>query len=229
MKIELLEEVDSTNTYIKRYLGGNEDRIVCAKRQTGGKGTKGRSFMSQEGGLYLSILKFYENFPAEKAFRIMAHAAVSVCKTAADFGVAAQIKWPNDVLANGGKLCGILIENVLNGKFVRASVVGIGVNVCNDLTALRRIAVSLSEAAGKKLCVEEVREKLLIHLREEDDFEDYLNLIGFLGQTVHVFAPDGKFLATALRVLENGNLEVSRNGEIMALSAAEITLRLEES
>ena len=64
MRIEQISVTDSTNEYVKRYLGGGEDVIVCARRQTGGKGTKGRSFSSCEGGVYLSVLNFYRDFPA---------------------------------------------------------------------------------------------------------------------------------------------------------------------
>ena len=81
MRIEYLDEVDSTNTYIRRYLEEGEDVIVCARRQTGGRGTKGRSFCSEEGGVYLSALTFYPDLPVSRAFRIMTHSAVAVCCT----------------------------------------------------------------------------------------------------------------------------------------------------
>ena len=144
MKIEFLEEVGSTNEYIKRYLLSGEDRIVIAKRQTGGKGTKGRSFLSESGGVYLSALNFYKNFPAENAFLIMAHAAVAVSETAESFGLDPEIKWPNDVLLAGKKLAGILVENTIDGGEVKSSIVGIGLNVLNELGELKEIAVSLS-------------------------------------------------------------------------------------
>ena len=151
MKIEFLEETGSTNEYIKRYLNSGENRIVVAQKQTGGKGTKGRSFLSGEGGVYLSALTFYRDFSAKDAFLIMAHAAVAVCKTAEAFGFSPQIKWANDVYLSGKKLAGILVENALDGGRVKSSVIGIGLNVCNDLGELSKIAVSLSEVAGKKI------------------------------------------------------------------------------
>lgn len=228
MKIELLREVDSTNDYIKKYLSGGEDCIVCAERQTGGRGTKGRSFLSQEGGVYLTALNFYQNMPADQAFRVMSHSAVAVCRTAADFGVQAQIKWANDVLACGRKLCGILIENIVSGLQLRASIVGIGVNVNNDVSALGGIAVNLSEAAGRSLRTEEVRDRLVGHLQETDGFDEYLSYVSFLGQTVTVIEGQNSYCATARRILPNGNLEVEYSGQKRILSAGEISLRLEE-
>lgn len=228
MKIEFLQEVDSTNNYIKKYLSGGEDCIVCAERQTGGKGTKGRSFLSQEGGVYLTALNFYRNMPADQAFRVMSHSAVAVCRTAADFGVRAQIKWANDVLVDGRKLCGILIENVVSGAQLRASVVGIGVNVNNDVSALNGIAVNLSEAAGRYLRTEEVRDCLIGHLQESDGFDEYLSYVSFLGRTVTVIEGQDSYRAIARRILPNGNLEVEQNGQRRILSAGEISLRLGE-
>lgn len=227
MTIEYLEEVDSTNVYIKQYLPTAKDRIVCAKRQTGGKGTKGRSFLSHEGGLYLSVLRFYNDFFAKDAFQIMAHAAVSVCKTAADFGVKAQIKWPNDVLVEDKKLCGILIENVLKGEKIEASIVGIGVNVNNDLTGLNDIAIRLCDVASCELTVENVRDHLIAHLQEEIYFNEYVSYIGFLNRQVLVIEGEKKQLAVVRSVREDGNLEVEMSNGMKILSAAEISLRLD--
>ena len=61
MKIEYLEEVGLRKEYSRRYLESGEDIAVCARRQTGGKGTKGRSFLSCEGGVYLSFLRFFSD------------------------------------------------------------------------------------------------------------------------------------------------------------------------
>ena len=225
MKIEILEEIDSTNEYIKRYLSLGEDRVVAAKRQTGGKGTKGRSFLSNEGGVYLTALNFYRGFFAKDAFLIMAHAATAVCKTAEHFGLKPEIKWPNDVYLSGRKLAGILVENILEGDKIRASIVGIGMNVCNDLGELCKIAVSLSEAARRTVCVEEARELLIQNLQNADTFDDYLKRVRFLGQEVQVVEGDKKYQAKALQVCADGRLKVEREGEEICLSAAEISLK----
>lgn len=226
MKIELIAETDSTNNYIKRYLSGGEDIIVCAERQTGGKGTKGRSFSSNEGGVYLSALNFYQDLPVSRAFRIMTHSAVAVCRTAEAFGVTPQIKWANDVYVGKRKLCGILIENECAGGYVKSSIVGIGVNVNNDLSSLGGIAVGLSEAAGQELSVAAVRDKLIKFWNTQDDFADYLSYVRFLGKEVLVTEGERKYYATARRVLEDGRLEIQAQDEIRALSAAEISLTL---
>lgn len=226
MRIELVDSVDSTNEYIKKYLSAGENVIVCARVQTGGKGTKGRSFLSNEGGVYLSALTFYENLSAESAFRVMAHAAVSVCKTAEVFGLEPEIKWPNDVFLNGAKLSGILIENGFSGDKLKWSIVGVGVNAENDLSNLSGIAVSLSEAAGRRITAAEAREALIQSYCTESAFEDYLARVRFLGTRVKVTEGERSFGAVARRILQDGRLEVETESGVRALSAAEISLKL---
>lgn len=225
MKIEFLEEVGSTNDYIKRYAGGGEDVIVCAARQTNGRGTKGRSFLSREGGVYLSMLRFGRGLRAEDAFLVMAHAAVSACKTARLFGASPEIKWPNDVFVCGKKLCGILIENILSGGYVRASVIGIGMNVVNPLDGLEEIAVRLSDAVPVPPSVDAVRDALIQFLREESSLEEYLSFTHIEGKEIAVTENDRTYPATARRVLGDGQLEIETKEGIRALSAAEISVR----
>ena len=227
MKIEILEEVDSTNDYVKRYLSSGEDTIVVSERQTGGKGTKGRSFLSNEGGVYLTALNFYRDFPAKDAFLIMAHAATAVCRTAEHFGLTPEIKWPNDVYLAGKKLAGILVENILEGDFVKASIVGIGLNVNNDLKELSQIAISLSTALGREVPVDKARELLIQNWKHTDTFADYLERVRFLGREVVVVENDRTYPARAIEVGLDGRLKIEREGEESFLSAAEISLKFE--
>ena len=226
MKIEILEEVQSTNEYIKRYLPSGEDTIVVAKRQTGGKGTKGRSFLSKEGGVYLTALNFYRGFFAKDAFLIMAHAATAVCRTAEYFGLSPEIKWPNDIYLAGKKLAGILIENILEGDQLKVSIIGIGLNVNNDLGEVSDIAVGLSEAAGKSIATEQARELLIQNLQELDDFDDYLERVRFLGREVLVVENGKRYPAKAVEISTDGRLKVECEGREAYLSAAEISLKV---
>ena len=107
------DEIDSTNEYAKTKRQEGKDLIVTAKRQIGGRGTKGRSFSSEEGGVYLTKLSFYDNFPAKEAFKIMAQAAVAVCETLQYYGLQPKIKWVNDVYVNDKKICGIFCKQLL--------------------------------------------------------------------------------------------------------------------
>ncbi len=226
MKIEILDEVDSTNNYIRRYLQGGQNVVVAANRQTGGRGTKGRSFLSGEGGVYLSALRFYSDFPARNAFQVMAHAAVAVCKTAEAYALQPEIKWPNDVYLSGRKLAGILVENVIENNMLKAGIVGIGLNVNNDLGELSGIAISLSAALKRELSVEDVRTRLIENLEGDFDFSEYLNRIRFLGKEIMVTENGKSYPARAKRIESDGRLDVECCGREKLLSAAEISIKI---
>ena len=226
MRIIELAECDSTNEYLKR-LDGEEDTIVTALRQTAGKGTKGRSFSSADGGLYLSVMRFYESFPAANAFEIMINSCVAVCKTVEGFGIKPVIRWANDVLVNGRKICGTLIENTFAGANIRRSIVGMGINVNNELPSeLRQIAVSMREILGKRLSLQTVKKAHIANLQKSFTIDDYKNYIDWFGKEVALHTDTESYTATALDVTADGRLVVSRDGKIIEISSAEVSLRL---
>ncbi len=226
MRIIELSECDSTNEYLKR-LDGEEDTIVTALRQTAGKGTKGRSFSSADGGLYLSVMRFYENFSAANAFEIMINSCVAVCKTVEGFGITPVIRWANDVLVNGRKICGTLIENTFAGANIRRSIVGMGINVNNELPPeLSQIAVSMCKILGKRLSLQTVKKALIANLQKSFTINDYKNYIDWFGKEVVLRTDKESYTATALDVTADGRLVVVRDGKIIEISSAEVSLRL---
>ncbi len=226
MRIIELAECDSTNEYLKR-LNGEEDTIVTALRQTAGKGTKGRSFSSADGGLYLSVMRFYENFSAANAFEIMINSCVAVCKTVEGFGIKPVIRWANDVLVNGRKICGTLIENTFAGANIRRSIIGMGINVNNELPSeLRQIAVSMREILGNRLSLQTVKKGLIANLQKSFTINDYKKYIDWFGKEVVLRTDKESYTATALDVTADGRLVVSRDGKIIEISSAEVSLRL---
>ncbi len=226
MRIIELSECDSTNEYLKR-LNGEEDTIVTALRQTAGKGTKGRSFSSADGGLYLSVMRFYENFSAANAFEIMINSCVAVCKTVECFGIKPVIRWANDVLVNGRKICGTLIENTFSGANIRRSIVGMGINVNNELPPeLSQIAVSMCEILGKRISLQTVKQALIANLQKSFTINDYKKYIDWFGKEVALHTDKESYTATALDVTADGRLVVSRDGKIIEISSAEVSLRL---
>ena len=105
------ESVDSTNLYLRRLAETAADgTAVIAASQTAGRGRSGRGFLSPEGGLYLSVLLRPDVEP-ERLPTLTPVAAVAVCRAVgAVCGLSCGIKWPNDVLLGGKKICGILVE-----------------------------------------------------------------------------------------------------------------------
>lgn len=227
MKRIKLQEVESTNNYAKERRKEGEALIVTAQRQTGGRGTKGRSFVSNEGGVYLSSLRFYDNVLAKEAFKIMSGAAVAVCETLRFYGMKPVIKWSNDVLVGGKKICGILIENTLSGDKISSSVVGVGLNVHNALPdELLDIATSILLETGKAISVEEVTERLIAELEKERSIEEYRSYLGFMGEKVTLILGDESIPATLISVDDEGRLMAKIGEEIKIFSSAEVSLRL---
>lgn len=228
IKREYFEKIDSTNEYAKARRSAGEDLIVVAKTQTGGRGTKGRSFSSNEGGLYYTKLTFYKALPATRAFLIMQTAAAAVCETLAFFGLQAKIKWPNDIFVGGKKICGILIENTFSGAFVSSSVVGIGLNIYNSLPEdLREIATTAFERTGKRLSLLEVERVLTENLCREETAEKYARYLGWIREEVILIVGEKRVRATVLGVDETGGLIARTADGEKRFSAGEISLRTE--
>lgn len=128
--IEHLAVVGSTNDRLKQRAraGAPEWSLVLADRQTAGRGRQGHSWASPSGNLYLSVL-LRPSLPASCWGVLPLAAGLAVCEAALELGVAAELKWPNDVLVEGRKLAGILVEAVSGATGMESAVVGIGVNV----------------------------------------------------------------------------------------------------
>lgn len=221
------ERIPSTQDYAREKRADGADLIVSADMQTGGKGTKGRSFESGKGGVYISKLSFYQSFPAREAFQIMAGAAVAVCETLKSIGLTPIIKWPNDIFVNGKKICGILIENVFSGAEISSSIVGIGLNANNTLSAdLKDIATTAFAETGKKYAVEALTQTLLREMEKPASMEKYLSYIGYMGSKATLCFGDERIPATLLSVDEEGGLLVEIAGEKKRLTAAEVSVRV---
>lgn len=225
MTIISLEETTSTNEEVKKYIENRQNVAVVAERQTSGKGTKGRSFDSQKGGLYVSFLRFYDNLLAENSNKIVENTAVSVVKTLRAFDVNAKIKWVNDIFVNGKKICGISTQNVFKGKYVDYSIIGVGININNDLDeSLKDIAISTKQVLGKKLDIKAVLATLVYNLELPQEEGLYVRYSCVLGRKIKVIKSCGEeYFAVAKNILPDGRLLLD-NGE--KLSAAEIKIIL---
>ena len=133
-----LESVDSTNAEAKRLAeaGAEDFTIVWAKRQTAGRGRRGRAWVSAEGNLYFSILLRLP-YPARNVMQlgfVAANAVADAVQVAAPPGTFVHVKWPNDVLVEGKKIAGILMEAEIDmnaPEHLKWLVLGIGINVAN--------------------------------------------------------------------------------------------------
>lgn len=215
------DEIDSTNDYAISH-DEPSDFAVIAKRQTGGKGTKGRSFSSEIGGAYLTLVRYYP-LKAENSFKIMASSCLAVAKTLGVYGINASVKWANDVLAGGKKICGILIKNSFEGEYVKKSVIGIGVNLNNEIPKeLRDVAVTAKELINREIDTDEFIDRLIENLYEDYSMDEYRSKNIVLGKEIKVIEGEKTYYAKAAGIADNGNLILS-DGRI--LSYGEVSIR----
>jgi BirA family biotin operon repressor/biotin-[acetyl-CoA-carboxylase] ligase len=203
-RVLIYDRVDSTNTMALDLARdrANDGLVIQAYEQIAGRGRLGRRWDSPRGqGLLLSIVLFPPS-NLRRAPMLTALAAVAVCETIREVsGLQAQIKWPNDVLINGSKVCGILIEQA-NG-----TVIGIGLNVNQDAAKLAETglagASSIAHFLGRSLELPAVLLALVRNLDREYDLlltGDFASLescwkwrTGLLGKEVLVQGLDCNF------------------------------------
>lgn len=152
MSVIWLDSIDSTNSEALRRLQELSDgTVLAAREQTAGRGQRGNTWFSAPGeNLTFSIV--LKNLPlnASQAVRLNYMTSVAVASYLESQDVEAAIKWPNDIYVGGKKICGMLIENVMGpGGEVKASVIGIGININQKDFPQLANATSLSLCTGK--------------------------------------------------------------------------------
>ena len=216
-------ELPSTNAYLteKGAIGEREGLVVLADTQTAGSGRFERSWHSPPGGLYFSILLRPMAIPATEAPLITLTAGVAVAKVLQTaLGVHAKLKWPNDVLVENRKVCGILAESTLIGEDIEYVVLGIGVNANTPLNEmpsdLQTSATTLQHILNRPVDLPRLFGYLLgqlefwyIRLRDQGFASinrEYRRLCTQLGQSVTVTIGKEQFTGVAKDIGADGSL-----------------------
>ncbi len=170
MQLIKLSATDSTNAYLKDLLFQNkiEDfTAVMAHTQLKGRGQMGTSWLSEPGkNLTFSVLVKSLEEPVSEQFLLNIYVSLAIYDTLTQLHVPdLKIKWPNDIMSGHSKICGILIENILSGQHIQASIVGIGLNV-NQLTfnSLPNVS-SLKLLLGRSLDLDELLLSIVENLK----------------------------------------------------------------
>tara|TARA_R110002050_G_scaffold98209_1_gene204133 strand:- start:6747 stop:7496 length:750 start_codon:yes stop_codon:yes gene_type:complete len=162
-----LPETDSTNKAIKNKLNQEkvpEGFVVSTEYQTLGRGQFGNSWESERAHNLLFSTVFYPKFlKLNESYRLTMSVCLAICDFLAEMDYKAQIKWPNDILLEGKKLSGTLLESSLNSRNFEYCVVGIGLNV-NQISFENSSAVSLRQISEKEYSLSELYPKLFSHL-----------------------------------------------------------------
>lgn len=240
--IQYFEELDSTNKKIDELArdGAEHGTVIVADKQTAGKGRRGRTWESPAGtNLYFSILLRPE-IEVEKAPMLTLIMAYSVAKVLQEeWKLEVSIKWPNDLVISGKKICGILTEMVLDESQIGHVVVGTGinVNVTEFPEELSDKATSLYLESKvifdrKKLLNEVLKEfwKQYNNFLEVQDLsfmkEAYNEILVNRGREVLVLEPGNEYQAVAHGINDAGELLVEKNdGSKAAVYAGEVSVR----
>ena len=244
MKYYYYDSIDSTNNELRRRLDSDtipeEFTVISAARQTKGRGRTGHIWESgQDASIATSILLYPKELPDEAVAQITLPAAVAVCRALKEVcGIDAQIKWPNDVLFDFKKMCGILTERI--GHSV---IVGIGLNVLKNSypDSLKDSAISIEEILHKDFFDSNISERLtkkiwedflelydkLLHEKNLSFLQDeYQNRLIGTGKNILIIEPEKSFEARACGIDSFGKLIVeTEDGQILAIDSGEVHVR----
>ena len=239
--LELHWEIDSTSSEIQRRLGALPDlSFILAETQSAGRGRRGRIWLSPPGlNVYLSCLKRFDaGFAALSGLSLAV--GVIVMRTLSTLGMnGAGLKWPNDVLSEGGKLAGILVE--LSGEYQGpcAAIIGVGINVrltaalreqagqpINDLTTLahgvapdrNRVAATLIAALAEGL--EQFEREGFVGFVDEYTEHDLLR-----GEALHLQGALGELEGIGAGVDVRGALMLRTTAGLQSIDSADVTVR----
>ncbi len=165
-EIKYFNEIESTNLMAREMAASVEEgTVVIAESQTGGRGRLGRKWISPEGGIWFSIILKPKMQP-QHASRITLLAGVSVARVIRNLGLPAKIKWPNDILIHGRKVCGILTEIGAEIDLIDYLIVGIGIDANIDIDSfpdeIRESSTSIKKELGRGIDRAEFVRKLLM-------------------------------------------------------------------
>ena len=209
-KIIHIEETDSTNRWLKAH--GEGTMVVVADYQTAGKGCGTNSWESERGkNLTFSMLIHPTDIPASQQFRITEVVSVALCEVLEQYIGDVSIKWPNDIYMGDKKICGVLIENRLQGNVIVDSIIGIGLNVNQtEFVSDAPNPVSLRQLLGREIDREALLHDFLETLEtvssSETTYSAYRNKLFRMGKQAVFSDETGRFEGTIQDVETDGRL-----------------------
>ena len=217
MKFKFFDEINSTNTYLRRQLRIEEFEVIVAKNQTDGKGKRDSTWISSEGAALFSFAIEDRYELDEKITIFTGYIVYKVLKNYIENKDRLTFKWPNDIYYENKKICGILCEKVRN-----YIIIGIGININNtDFGIFREKAIALVEITGKNHSVQNIIEEIVETFQNElyslnREWEDILQIINensYLKDKKIIIQQNGKFSEKEYRFLR-----VDRRGKISLIA-----------
>ncbi|MDX2360940.1 MAG: biotin--[acetyl-CoA-carboxylase] ligase [Crocinitomicaceae bacterium] len=233
-KIIHLEVVDSTNNYTANLLKEGQlehGTVILADNQFAGRGQRSAEWVVNPGeNLTFSVFLDNVNLSVDRQFVLTQIVSISLTRLLSNFGIEAKVKWPNDIYCGTKKIAGVLIENQLQGMFVKSTIIGIGLNINQEQfdgfsatstkmeSGVQRFPKEVvfgfvdvfnacwSEFFGRESHLNEIYHQSLFQRNVLAEYED----------------ANGQFEAEILRVQDDGRLVLMRNDEEQAYSLKEL-------
>ena len=228
------DEIDSTNNRAKEAgdNGAAHGTLFVADMQVAGKGRRGRVWKSPSGSsIYMTIL-LYPDIPPVKAPQLTLLMAIAVAESIQEVtGLETKIKWPNDIVVNGRKICGILTEMSTEIDYINHVVIGAGINVNQDTFPddIKATASSLKLELGKSVKRSELIAAVMKSFETEDLSglqEVYNSMLVNRDQEVKVLEPGNEYKAHAIGINQTGELIVrTPDGKEKEIYAGEVSVR----
>ena len=241
LRLETFFSIESTNQYLLDQIarGQTDNAVVLAEHQTAGRGRRGRSWLSPFGAnLYLSLLHRFRQ-PVQGLMGLSLAVAVGISRALREVAaIDVELKWPNDILYQGKKLCGILLELQSEGFGPAAVVIGIGLNVrlsAQDKQQINQPCIALEEIietplARNQLAISVIREVMHVLLEFEQTglgrFQSQWQARdAYAGRPVCVLLGNTQIQGISRGIDENGALLVEVKGQIQRYYSGEISLQ----
>jgi len=215
-KVYYYKEITSTMDVAKKIAEKGEEAIVIAEVQTKGKGRLDRSWHSPKGGIWMSLI-VRPSLTLKEAYLLTYIAALATALAIEKVsGIKLYLKWPNDVIYRKNneerKLAGILLEIKAEIDQINYAIIGIGINVNNEISILEPQAISLKEILGKEIkrkniVIEFIKIfKNLLRSEAKEVLKLWKNKSLTLGRKVKILHPEGKKIGLALDISDDGAL-----------------------
>lgn len=236
------DTIDSTNTKAQELAekGYPSGTLIVADKQESGKGRRGRSWVSPSGtGIFMTLM-IKPDINPNNASMLTLVAALAVAKAITSVtGEKALIKWPNDIVVNGKKVCGILTEMDAQFDYINHTVVGIGINVHNESfpEEISQMASSLMiEAGGKRFHRAQIIAETMSYFEQYYDtflktqdlsalVREYDELLVNRNKSVRVLDPKEPFDGKAMGITPKGELIVDTWESRKLVSSGEVSVR----
>lgn len=229
------DKISSTNDYalsIKNHFLFKEGLIITTNFQNKGKGQYYNSWDSEFAKNLLISIVIYPKLSVKKKFDLNKIASLAVCELLRYFGLNAYIKWPNDIIVNDKKICGILIENIISNNIIKKSVIGFGININQTKFKKYNIpATSLKILNQKSYKIKKVKKELVnyffnnlyLYRKKKFDNQKYNDLIYSLNTKKNYLIGDSIVEGVIREIDHLGNLVVSFSGKKKIFKEKEIS------